>query len=201
MPLPVSPSDGKSFRILVVEDDASIAKLIMVNLRKAGFDARYAYDGALGWEIFRDTDPHLVLSDISMPGMDGHELVAKIRQVSTIPIILMTAMDTDARQMQGFKAGADDYVAKPFNPQLLTARVIAHLRRVYRYSASDGEGETKKTPETSAQEAVSKDFNWPKCGSCGYMAPLTKFQTISSREGQILACPNCKSRNLLHPIG
>jgi DNA-binding response OmpR family regulator len=190
MKLPATPADNRSFRILVVEDDPSIAKLILVNLKKSGFDARFAFDGTTGWQGFRECDPHLVLSDISMPGMNGHDLVAKIREVSIIPVILMTAMDSEEWQMKAFKTGADDYVPKPFNIQLLMARVIANLRRVYRYSAS---------PEEIVKEATPYD-DWPTCASCGFMAPQGKFEAVDKEKGRIFACPVCMSRQLTFPL-
>lgn len=190
MKLPAAPEDNRSFRILVVEDDPHIAKLILVNLKKSGFDARFAYDGVTGWQGFREVDPHLVLSDISMPGMSGHDLVAKIREVSIIPIILMTAMDSEEWQMKAFKTGADDYVPKPFNIQLLMARVIANLRRVYRY---------KEASEEVVNDTSQYD-DWPTCASCGFMAPQGKFEAFDPKIGRIFACPVCSSRKLTFPV-
>src|SRR5690606_14640203 len=105
MPLPAPPETGK-FRILVVEDDPSIARLLLTTLTRAGFECRYAPDGQERWTAFRTTEPHLVLTDIMMPGMNGQELCIKIRESSTVPIIIMTAADTEEAQLQGFKGGA-----------------------------------------------------------------------------------------------
>ena len=121
MRLPAVPADNK-FRILVVEDDAMIAKLISIHLEKAKFQSIVARDGLEGWSQFAQIDPHLVLSDINMPGLSGHELVEKIRSTSSVPILMMTAADSEEYQMKGFKVGADDYIPKPFNPKLLIAR-------------------------------------------------------------------------------
>jgi len=135
MALPEVPENGR-FRILVVEDDSHIARLILLNLAKANMECMHAPDGAAGLARFKEADPHLVITDIMMPHMNGMELCAKVREISSVPIIMMTAADTEDHEMQGFKSGADDYVPKPFNPKLLVARVLANLRRVYRYDAT-----------------------------------------------------------------
>lgn len=192
MQLPDVPSTGEAYRVLVVEDDPAIAKLLVANIKKFGFTAHFAYDGAVGWQTFREIEPHLVISDIAMPNMSGHELTAKIRTVSMIPIILMTAMDSEDWQMQAFKNGADDYVAKPFNPQLLMARIVANLRRVYRYTA----------PATALQNTPTEltSSDWPKCESCGYMAPHFKFENRDRRGERVLKCPHCNSHNLVFSV-
>jgi DNA-binding response OmpR family regulator len=196
MNLPAAPEDKKSFRILVVEDDASIAKLILVNLKKSGFDARFASDGIMGMNAFRELDPHLVLTDISMPGMSGHELVAKIREESIVPIIMMTAMDSPEWQMQAFKGGADDYVPKPFNIQLLMARVIANLRRVYRYTppAAAAPAVFEKAEELAAKE------KWPMCSACSFSGPQNMFDSVDPKKGRVFSCPICHSRQIVFPL-
>lgn len=191
MKLPQAPEDNRSFRILVVEDDASIAKLILVNLKKSGFDGRYASDGIMGMNAFRELDPHLVLTDISMPGMSGHDLVKKVREISLVPIIMMTAMDSPEWQMQAFKGGADDYVPKPFNIQLLMARVIANLRRVYHYAA----------PAAPVVEKVEDEKSkWPQCNQCSFSGPQGMFEAHDPQKGRVFSCPICHSRQIIFPL-
>ena len=192
MRLPAVPADNK-FRILVVEDDAMIAKLLAIHLEKAKFQAIAARDGLDGWSQFTQTDPHLVITDINMPGLSGHELVEKIRATSSVPILMMTAADSEDYQMKGFKVGADDYIPKPFNPKLLIARVVANLRRVYRYDAEQTEAQTK----TEAQTGV----DWPKCESCEYIGPAIKFQFVTPSGQMVAQCPNCKGRNISFNLG
>ena len=182
MALPPPPESGK-FRILIVEDDSNIARLILTTLSRAGFECRYAPDGTEGFNAFKDSSPHLVLTDIMMPGLNGQQLVQKIRETSTIPIIMMTAADSEDAQLQGFKGGADDYVAKPFNPKMMTARVIAHLRRVYRYDLPE------KPEPTSSDHTLPDD--WAQCQSCGYMGPRERFEKDMASGGRKSACPVC----------
>lgn len=192
MRLPTVPADNR-FRILVVEDDAIIAKLLEIHLQKAKFQAIVARDGLDGWSQFTQTDPHLILSDINMPGLSGHELVEKVRATSSIPILMMTAADSEDYQMKGFKVGADDYIPKPFNPKLLMARVVANLRRVYRYDAAT------TAPQTAAEAKTGVD--WPRCESCDYIGPANKFQFVTPSGQRVVQCPNCKSRNISFSVG
>jgi DNA-binding response OmpR family regulator len=178
--IPAAPPKGEKFRILIVEDDANIGRLMTLNLTTAGFNCQHALDGNKGYEMFRMTDPHLVLTDVMMPGMSGRELCAKIRETSTIPIIMMTALDGEEDHMTGFKVGADDYVPKPFNPKLMVARVVAQLRRVYRYDQNEEKIEESKTP-----------MGWATCSSCGYMGPKERFAVTRDNDHRLM-CPVCK---------
>lgn len=196
MKLPATPPDNK-FRILVVEDDAGIAKLISINLNMAGFDCRIATNGLDGWSAFQSVNPHLVLSDISMPGLTGHELTVKIRAQSSVPVILMTAANSDENELTGFKSGADDYVAKPFNPKLLVTRVVANLRRVYRY---DAPAAPVAAPTTAPAEPTLPE-GWSRCDACGYMGPQFKFDGTDKDGSRIFVCPHCKNRTLTFAVG
>ncbi len=192
MRLPAVPSDNR-FRILVVEDDAMIAKLLIIHLEKAKFQVIHARDGLDGWSQFTQGDPHLVITDINMPGLSGHDLVEKIRETSSVPILMMTAADSEDYQMRGFKVGADDYIPKPFNPKLLIARVVANLRRVYRYDAEITGAQTK----SEAQSGV----DWPRCENCDYIGPSSRFQFVTPSGQTVAQCPNCKARNVSFKIG
>lgn len=130
---PLAASRDKRYRILIIEDDTNIARLIRFNLIQRGLECRFAADGVTGVKEFQATAPDLVLVDLMLPLMDGHDVCQKIRETSTVPIILMTAANSEDAEMQTFKAGADDYISKPFDINLLMARITAHLRRVYHY--------------------------------------------------------------------
>ncbi len=193
MRLPEVPSDNR-FRILIAEDDPSIAKLVSVHLQMAKFEVFVARDGLEAWSQFPQINPHLILTDINMPGLSGHELVERVRGTSSLPILMMTAADTDESQMRGFKVGADDYIAKPFNPKLLTARVIANLRRVYRYSDAGGDQSAAKTAPAGLPEG------FVKCGACDYLGPVWKFETRDTAGNKAVMCPNCRNKNITFSV-
>jgi DNA-binding response OmpR family regulator len=202
MKLPEVPANGK-FRILVVEDDAHIARLILLNLAKANMECLHAPDGAAGLARFQEADPHLIITDIMMPNMNGMDMTAKIREMSPIPIIMMTAADSEDREMQGFKSGADDYVPKPFNPKLLMARVLANLRRVYRYDTSVAGTATASVIATAEPETpmpAPSRSDWITCDSCGFIGPRAKFQTTDKQGKSTLICPVCKQSNITFSI-
>jgi DNA-binding response OmpR family regulator len=185
---PKPPEGAQKYRILVIEDDMHIGRLLMANLTKAGFECRHAPDGIYGLEAFKETDPHLILLDLMMPRMDGREVCAKIRETSTVPIIMLTALSSDDDHLRGFKMGADDYVPKPFNPMLLVARVFSWLRRVYRFDVPE-----QAVAETAPKSSVP--LGWATCDNCGYMAPRQKFEHDDGRGKRFLQCPFCRQSN------
>jgi len=115
--------------ILVVEDDTRIAELVVKNLTAAGFECRTAGDGLTALHALAQSPPALVILDISLPGIDGHEITRRLRRNSNVPILMLTARSTDADKVLGFELGADAYLTKPFSTQELVARVRALLRR------------------------------------------------------------------------
>jgi len=115
--------------ILVVDDDPKILRLLRVELTAQGFQVLVAEGGRDALELAERQRPDLVILDIIMPGMDGLEVLRRLRESSGVPVILLTAKGTDADKIIGLELGADDYLAKPFNPEELTARVRAVLRR------------------------------------------------------------------------
>ena len=123
-------SDGN---ILVVDDDHEIADLVEIHLRGEGYHVFKAYNGKEALEIFDAEEIDLAILDIMMPGMDGNEVCAKIRQTSTIPIIMLSAKDSESDKVSGLVNGADDYVTKPFNTSELIARVNSQLRRYHSF--------------------------------------------------------------------
>lgn len=116
-------------KILVVEDDLSLADVLSFTLRRAGFDVLVAYDGVAGVEAWQQSTPNLVLLDLNLPRLDGMGVCRAIRAQSDVPIIMLTVRSGDADVVQGLEAGADDYIVKPFSPSQLVARVRAVLRR------------------------------------------------------------------------
>ncbi|MBG6055893.1 two-component system response regulator MtrA [Salinibacterium sp. CAN_S4] len=115
-------------RILVVDDDTALAEMIGIVLRAEGFEPSFCDDGAAAVEAFHASKPDLVLLDLMLPGMNGIEVCARIREESGVPIIMLTAKSDTADVVKGLESGADDYVVKPFNPKELVARVRTRLR-------------------------------------------------------------------------
>lgn len=115
--------------ILVVDDDPEIRDVIHVYLRNEGYQVREASDGLEALERLNSEPVNVVILDVMMPNMDGIRTCMKIRETSSVPIIMLSAKEEDIDKINGLTTGADDYVAKPFNPLELMARVKAQLRR------------------------------------------------------------------------
>ncbi|MBC1372795.1 response regulator transcription factor [Listeria booriae] len=116
-------------KILVVDDEKPIADIVKFNLNKEGFDVYCAYDGDEAIELVEEIQPDLILLDIMLPGRDGIEVCREVRKKYDMPIIMVTAKDSEIDKVLGLELGADDYVTKPFSNRELIARVKANLRR------------------------------------------------------------------------
>jgi two-component system KDP operon response regulator KdpE len=116
-------------RILIVDDDAAIRATLAEQLASRDYEITSAADGGEGFDRFRLDPPDLVLTDLAMPGVDGYELIRRIRSVSAVPILVLSVRGGDAEKVRALDLGADDYVVKPFSMAELLARVRAQLRR------------------------------------------------------------------------
>ncbi|HEU5287249.1 MAG TPA: response regulator transcription factor, partial [Candidatus Limnocylindria bacterium] len=116
-------------RIVVVEDDMSVAELVMLYLRNAGYIVEHAPTGARARALFDEVRPGLVVLDLGLPDADGLDLLCELRALGDTPVIALTARAEDAQRIAGLDAGMDDYMTKPFNPRELVSRVKAILRR------------------------------------------------------------------------
>jgi two-component system KDP operon response regulator KdpE len=116
-------------KILVVDDEAQITRVLRRGLEWAGYQVRIADDGRSGLESFRAWAPDLVITDLSMPGFDGLELCSRIRQLSEVPILVLSVREDEPTKVKALDLGADDFVTKPFGMAELNARVRALLRR------------------------------------------------------------------------
>ena len=122
-------SDVRTQRILLVEDEPGLAESLRYALGDEGYDVVVAVSGAAGVDSARTFNPDLVLLDLMLPEMSGLDVCREIRRSSDVPIIMLTARDSEADKVAGLELGADDYVTKPFSVRELTARIRAHLRR------------------------------------------------------------------------
>ena len=116
-------------KVLIIEDEASIGEAIEYQLQREGYDVNRSMDGFEGLQRFTQDGADLVLLDLMLPGMSGEEVCKEIRRTSTVPIIMLTAKDSEIDKVVGLELGADDYVTKPFSSRELVARVKAVLRR------------------------------------------------------------------------
>lgn len=134
----------KKQRILIVDDDQNIAELVALYLVKECFDTRIVNDGEEALEQFKKYNPHLLLLDLMLPGIDGYEVCREIRKTSKVPIIMLSAKGEVFDEVLGLELGADDYMVKPFDSKKLVARVKAVLRR---FPSAPAERKPKQTGE------------------------------------------------------
>jgi DNA-binding response OmpR family regulator len=137
-------------RVLVVDDDPDIRGLLAELLRRAGHEVVEAENGRAGLRVFHASSPDLVVLDVSMPELDGWQTLERIRDLSDVPVLMLTARGDELERVRGLQAGADDYVVKPFGRQELLARVQAILRRASARPAD--------ASESYADEHVEIDF-------------------------------------------
>jgi two-component system KDP operon response regulator KdpE len=135
-------------RILVVDDEPQLTRVLRTGLTSRGYDVRAAADGLAGFETFTDWHPDLVITDLAMPVMDGLELCRRLRAISPVPIIVLSAKGEEKTKVEALDSGADDYITKPFGIDELLARVRASLRRA-----------TALPPEPESTVLTAGDFN------------------------------------------
>lgn len=123
----------EKYTILVAEDDKAIRDSIGIYLKNKDYNVLYAKDGLECIEIFKNEKVDLIIMDLMMPNMTGEEAIAKLREESYVPIIILSAKSEDYDKVLGLDIGADDYITKPFNPLELIARVNSNIRRFYSY--------------------------------------------------------------------
>lgn len=116
--------------ILVVDDEPQITRVLRTSLSAQGYDIRVANSGEMALEIMKDWSPNLIITDLSMPSLDGIQLCRRVRASSQIPIIVLSVREKEQQKVEALDAGADDYVTKPFGMNELLARVRANLRRI-----------------------------------------------------------------------
>ncbi len=164
-------NDG--LRVLVVDDDADIRLLLRELLERAGYSVDEAEDGRQALRQLYTTPPALVILDVTMPDMDGYETLERIRDLSDVPVVMLTARSQELEKVRGLSAGADDYVAKPFGRQELLARVQALLRRT---------GGRTEVIEAYADDFVEIDYGQRRVVVQGREVQLTplEFKLLSA---------------------
>jgi DNA-binding response OmpR family regulator len=130
------PDEFDRRRILVVDDEERMVRFIRLNLEHDGFQVSEAFNGKEAIQKIRDVTPDLILLDVMMPDLDGFEVLETVREVSNVPVIMLTAKGEEDDRVRGLELGADDYITKPFSPRELVSRVKAVLRRTESASGS-----------------------------------------------------------------
>jgi len=165
-------------RILVVDDEASITEFVSYNLRKEGYDVVVAVDGDTALDLAHAQPFDLVVLDVMLPGIDGYEVCRRLRAESSVPVLFLSARDTELDKVVGLEIGGDDYLAKPFGVRELSARVKALLRR-----APAGGRETGMVGERIEIAGITVD-------EAAHVAETADGQAIdlTPREFELLAC-------------
>lgn len=160
--------DGKMAKkaILLVDDDPQLIRLVRANLETVGYRPLIAMDARSALQTIEAEMPDMIILDIMLPGIDGYELCQRIREFSSVPIIMLTAKVEDADKVRGLKLGADDYITKPFNAQELLARIEAVFRRTH-------SPEDAGSPRAFVCGDISVDFVQRRLVVRGKEVPLT----------------------------
>ena len=130
-----------AYKILVADDEAEIRDVLRLYLEKDGYEVVEAADGMEALEVFKRAKPDLVILDIMMPGIDGYRVLRNVRENSNIPVIMLSAKNSDSDKILGLDLGADDYIVKPFVPLEAVARVNSNIRRFYTLGAGIGQSQ------------------------------------------------------------
>lgn len=140
------------YKILIADDEAEIRDVLRLYLEKDGYDVTEAADGIEAMEKLRKESPDLAILDIMMPGLDGYRVLRNIRENNNIPVIMLSAKDTDADKILGLDMGADDYITKPFGPLEAVARVNSNIRRFYSLGSGNDGNKDKAVKELTVQD-------------------------------------------------
>lgn len=141
-----------AYKILIADDEAEIRDVLRLYLEKDGYDVIEAADGVEAMEKLRKESPDLAILDIMMPGLDGYRVLRNVRENNNIPVIMLSAKDTDADKILGLDLGADDYITKPFGPLEAVARVNSNIRRFYSLGSGNIGDKDKAVKELTVQD-------------------------------------------------
>jgi two-component system KDP operon response regulator KdpE len=161
----------KKLRILLVDDEERILNFLVAKLKASGYEVITAKNGAEALEQVQAQEPDMMVLDLNMPEMDGFEVIRGLRSFSAIPVIVLSAREADVDKIRSLELGADDYLAKPFNPDELQARIEAVRRR------SEPE-ESRKTPEPFSVKDVTIDFKKRRVVVSGEEKHLTPIEWL-----------------------
>lgn len=175
--------------VLNIEDDEGIARVVRTLLERAGYRVVSIADGKGALRAFHEERPEAVILDLGLPSLDGWALIERLRELSSVPILVLTARDSEPDKVRGLRAGADDYLTKPFGNAELVARVDALIRRAA--TAAAGRREQDR-PTTLAEHGVEVDFPAHVVRASGRPVQLTPtefrlLETLVAHRGQVLS--------------
>jgi DNA-binding response OmpR family regulator len=175
--------------VVVIEDEAAIADAIAARLVSEGFEVETAGDGPSGVDLVERTHPDLVVLDLMLPGFDGLEVCRRIQRERPVPVLMLTARDSETDVLVGLAVGADDYLTKPFSPRELVARIRTILRRVERSAASTSAGGEGAVPvlRVGAVEADPATRRVHRDGEPVHLTPIEfdLLQVLGGRPGVV----------------
>lgn len=189
--LPPAPADNR-FRLLLVEDDMDAARLILGFLGRTGFECFHARDAEMGVAAIKKLTPHMLLSENGANTIDGAALCRSVRETSGIPILIFGPNEESA-EVEALKFGADDFIAHPLKPAILMARVVANLRRCYRYQPPTKLGNPFGLEDEHEDIEGALPSGWARCDTCGYAGPRPRFEKEDFFGDIKMTCPNCRS--------
>ena len=176
-----------TYSILIIAKNPEVEGLMQTLLKASGFECQFAPQGGLGLSMFETKPADLVLISTDLPDRNGFEVCLKLREKSTVPVLMVTTKRSSEEEFRGLKVGADAYLEEPFNSRLVMAHIVAQLRRTYKY-----DGQSKNSEADSEEEhSTPVPAGWASCDACHYMGPQTQFQTVTNDGDSELVCPNC----------
>ena len=175
--------------VVVIEDEAAIADAIAARLTSEGFAVEIAGDGPSGVDLVERTKPDLVVLDLMLPGFDGLEVCRRIQRERPVPVLMLTARDSETDVLVGLAVGADDYLTKPFSPRELVARIRTILRRVERSAsaAASGDGDAAAVLRVGTVEADPATRRVQRDGEPVHLTPIEfdLLQVLGGRPGVV----------------
>jgi DNA-binding response OmpR family regulator len=187
----LAPGPDLGLRALVVDDEIPLADVVAGYLKREMFEVHLAHDGRRALDLAREIDPHVVILDIGLPGVDGVEVCRQLRVFSDAYVVMLTARDTEMDTIVGLSVGADDYVTKPFSPRELVARVRAMMRRPRRPSLRQAEPSSGISPPRRFGELlINVDGREVHVGGTSVSLTRTEFdilEALSARPGVVLS--------------
>jgi DNA-binding response OmpR family regulator len=187
----VAPGPELGLRALVVDDEIPLADVVAGYLKREMFEVHLAHDGHRALDLAREVDPHVVVLDIGLPGVDGVEVCRQLRVFSDAYVVMLTARDTEMDTIVGLSVGADDYVTKPFSPRELVARVRAMMRRPRRPSTGQAEsGAGISPPREFGELLINVDGREVYVEGTSVSLTRTEFdilEALSARPGVVLS--------------